>query len=104
LPDCRDYLFGARHANIHLRFDTEYTYRSTVATATFFVTGVITAGALYRGSLPSVGPIDWTLGQYGKTLLALQVIPLTISGLLFILVSPLFFYPSSVSHSQVGAF
>ncbi|KAG6837281.1 hypothetical protein H0H93_011883 [Arthromyces matolae] len=47
--------------------------RSFVATLTFFVTGVVTA-QLLPSELPSVGPMDWSLGPNGKVLLVTQAV------------------------------
>jgi hypothetical protein len=58
---------------------------SIIATATFFTTGVIVAQMLHR-DLPPTNNTDWTLGKHGKTLLALQAIPLAISTLLYLFV------------------
>jgi uncharacterized membrane protein YedE/YeeE len=53
--------------------------RSLAATATFFVTGVLTARVLHGSALPPTGTLDWTLGPDGKTFLLLQLVPLAIT-------------------------
>lgn len=60
---------------------------SIIATATFFLTGVITARLLHN-NLPKTTSIDWTLGSSGKALLAFQGIPLILSTALYFMVRP----------------
>ncbi|KAF9469165.1 hypothetical protein BDZ94DRAFT_1207145 [Collybia nuda] len=59
--------------------------RSFVATATFFTTGVITARISHSTDLPTIGSLDWTLGEHGKSFLAFQIFPFAISTLLYFL-------------------
>ncbi|KAF8798186.1 DUF395-domain-containing protein [Phlegmacium glaucopus] len=61
--------------------------RSIAATATFFVTGVITARILHGDLQPSATAVDWTLGNRGIKLLALQAIPLSLNLLIYALAS-----------------
>jgi len=60
--------------------------RSIAATATFFVTGSITARFMYKDLEPSATPEDWTLGIRGMELLALQAIPLLLNLFIYALV------------------
>jgi hypothetical protein len=60
---------------------------STVATATFFLTAVVTSLVLNGDTFPAIGPTDWSLGPNIKTLLALQAVPLTIEIAQYYLVS-----------------
>ncbi|KAJ7632739.1 hypothetical protein FB45DRAFT_913322 [Roridomyces roridus] len=59
--------------------------RSITATAVFFSTGVIGARFSPESVLVPSQPFDWSLGPTGTTLLALQIIPFTVSVLLYIL-------------------
>ncbi|KAF8637424.1 hypothetical protein AX17_002919 [Amanita inopinata Kibby_2008] len=61
--------------------------RSIAATATFCVTGAITA-ILTHTNLPPAGSFDWSLGRHGKALLALQVVPLLITSSLYAFAPP----------------
>jgi hypothetical protein len=54
--------------------------RSVTATATFFVTAVITTRLLYGNFLPPIGPIDWSAGPHIKTFLALQAASLALEA------------------------
>jgi len=74
--------------------------RSVVATATFFTTGVIATRLSHHDLLPTINT-DWTLGRHGKTLLALQAIPLAISTLLYFF--PTFSQSSSSGGSPVAS-
>ncbi|KAF9564385.1 DUF395-domain-containing protein [Agrocybe pediades] len=61
---------------------SRFSIRSIVATATFFLTGVITTQLLHQ-DVPAVGRVDWSVGQPDINLLALQGIPLALSVLLY---------------------
>ncbi|KAF5330854.1 hypothetical protein D9619_005615 [Psilocybe cf. subviscida] len=63
---------------------SRFSIRSIAATATFFLTGVLTTLILH-GNQPAAAPPDWTLGMSGVKLLALQAIPFGISALLYAL-------------------
>lgn len=56
---------------------------SIAATATFFLTGVLTALVLHQSDGPAAAPLDWTLGNSGANLLALQTIPFGVSAFLY---------------------
>lgn len=60
-------------------------HRSIVATATFFVSAVLTTQMFHR-NIPAIGTADWSLTTSDTTLLALQLIPFSISALLYALV------------------
>lgn len=62
--------------------------RSIVATATFFATGVITAHIAHTDLAPTA-PLDWSLGGSTFELIYAQSIPLAVSILLYLFVSPL---------------
>ena len=57
------------------------------ATATFFVTGAMTAKFLHGDLQPSGTVVDWALDTRGIKLLALQAIPLCLNLLIYVLVS-----------------
>jgi len=60
---------------------------SLVASATFFITGVVTTHVFHR-DLPAISTTDWSLDSIGSRLLAFQAVPLALSVLLYNLVRP----------------
>ncbi|KAK7020514.1 Sulf-transp domain-containing protein [Favolaschia claudopus] len=67
---------------------SRFSPRSIAATATFFLTGTITAQILHGGSLHAQSlptpTLDWSLGSTGKVLLAFQAVPFLVSVFLYI--------------------
>jgi len=59
--------------------------RSMAATATFFVTGVVTARILHKDMQPSATIVDWAFGIRAVKLLSLQAIPLSLNLLIYAL-------------------
>ncbi|KAK2466773.1 hypothetical protein APHAL10511_001031 [Amanita phalloides] len=60
--------------------------RSFVATITFFITAIATSNVTHR-NLPAAQTFDWTLGEYGKSLLLIQAFLLVVI-LSFFLLAP----------------
>ena len=67
--------------------------RSIVATATFFLTGVITTHALYRHSLEVPSNMDWSLKPNTASQLTSYLAPLVFSAMLYFLVRIQPFFP-----------
>lgn len=61
---------------------SRFSLRSLVATATFFITGVVTTYVFHQ-DLPAISTTDWSLGPIGSKLLAFQAVPLALSVLLY---------------------
>lgn len=63
---------------------SRFSTRSLAATATFFLTGVLTTRVMHGStSVNSSAGIDWTLGSAGYALLAAQIAPLALLATLY---------------------
>ncbi|KDR73523.1 hypothetical protein GALMADRAFT_251240 [Galerina marginata CBS 339.88] len=63
---------------------SRFSVRSIAATVTFFTAGVITTQVVHK-DLPVVGQAEWSVGADSYKLLAIQIIPLSISLILYAL-------------------